>query len=55
MYLLLVSLFAGACGDGGDEGSPKKGLDPDTVLDLGLLSLTAYQQRMDCIDGEPQS
>lgn len=55
MLLLLLCLFTGACGDSGNDDFSKNGLDVDAVLDLGLLSLAAYQQRMDCIDGEPFS
>ena len=52
IFLLLASVFTGACGDSGNEGFSKQGLDVDAVLELGLLSLTAYQQRIDCIEGE---
>ena len=52
IFLLLASVFTGACGDSGNEDSSKQGLDADAVLELGLLSLAAYQQRIDCIEGE---
>lgn len=55
VFLLLLSVFTGACGDSGNDGFSAEGLDVDAVLELGLLSLAAYQQRIDCIDGEPLS
>ena len=55
ILLLLASAFTGACGDSGNDGFSKEGLDVEAVLELGLLSLAAYQQRIDCIDGEPFS
>ena len=60
LILLLSFMSIGGCNNGGNSGEPDApamapSMGPfnlDTALELALLSLVAYDQRLECINGD---